>query len=211
MIARSRPEDGGPDPRIFLDFIVRHMGRIARAASRLEVLASDLELRAVEFLKTLGPAPGSTSVKQPARGALRGLSSREKERFQRAAEQGFSRMEYQRRKASGSAEVSIDGSPTFTLTPKLADLLEIISIGVPDPRDGFPSWRSFEDVWLLLEKRRLAGKRSKPRSIFELIRKLRVSFLDHGANPYFIQTRPGRGVRLALRAGARPVIDGEPS
>jgi len=188
------------DLRELLTTLLRFVRKIRRAASRMEELCDETELYLDERVKDLDRSshggPVSPPPDDPPPPGL-SLTGEEKERLLAEAEKGFSRMEFNRL-GNGDALVSIEGSSVFVVPPKLADLLEILRTGVPDPEDRLLPWKSYKEVVGELERMRPSRKRTGRKALRQLIHRLRRTFRRHGVNRYFIGTREG-AVRLAWR------------
>ena len=123
--------------------------------------------------------------------------SPEELRLMRAeAEAGVASMDLTFR-SDGSATVRVNGRPPFTLTPKLAALLDILAAPGRDAGDGLVGWRTRAEVAAALSKR--TGRSMSPTGVTQSIHVLRRTFRTAGENWLLFQKHSRLGVRFALR------------
>lgn len=187
---------------VFISGLRRRLAQLIRAVDRVERQLEQLDFWASSCAGASFGAAGPRGHVGGRPGAWRDSPGVAPSRLRAEAEAGFARLDVSRA-ADGSASVRIDEGKPFTLPAKLADLLEVLSAG-SDPATGFPPWRPPLEVAKLLGEKRCAppARAAGPprvKTIYELVRRLRTELAGHGVNPYFVQTRRGYGIRLALR------------
>ncbi len=95
------------------------------------------------------------------------------------------------------AFVRIDGAEEFDVASRLALFLEIISNGSCRESDGFSCWHSRAEIAEFLN--RTPGKQISPRSVTNLVHRLRKTLAENGANPFYVETLETKGVRFRYR------------
>ena len=106
----------------------------------------------------------------------------------------------------GFAVVSIDGGRKFVLAPQLAEVFRFIATGEKERSDKDPlvGWRSRDEVLdLLMES---AGRRFPRRYVNNLAHRLRQALRKAGYDWNLIQTHRQKGVRFALKRGAKLML-----
>ncbi|MGD0736465.1 MAG: hypothetical protein ABR976_15025 [Terracidiphilus sp.] len=113
--------------------------------------------------------------------------------------------------ANGSAVVSIDGGREFILARQLAEVFEFIATGDKDRsgKDSLVGWRLRTEILAFLENS--AGRRFHPRYVNNLVNRLKYALRKAGYDSSLIQTHRQKGVRFAIKRGARTLPDVSPS
>ena len=105
-----------------------------------------------------------------------------------------------------SAEFQVDGSTYFCLPPRLSQVLLFLASAPKAPEDALIAWRSREDLVGFL--RHQVGRDVPSRYLNNLVHILKNAFQKAGLDRRLIQTHKRKGIRLALKHLAVPVIVG---
>lgn len=222
MASRKPPTDPpGPDGAFahWKQDVLSLLIRLREYFAKAELVTDSLELMLEKLgSAAIGTAPGGVGQRTVSRGKVSRrkrapwnlLPPKERRLLEVEAEQGFFLLDFHRR-LDGSADARMGESRSFRLTPKLADLIEVLSSGAPGA-DGLMPWLSpalvAEHLYQLARGRKdTEAKLIRPQSVFMLAHRVRDILYRHAGNPFLIQTRAG-GLRLAYRPGAGPVIGG---
>jgi hypothetical protein len=166
---------------------------LERRAARLAEEGEEADALARFFADLVERLSGAAGVALPPRAA----QSSEAQRLMRAeAEAGAASLHVERR-ADGSADVSVNGRPSFRLPRKLALLLTVLVASRECDADGLLAWRSRAQVAEDLNKQ--TGGTASAASVPRLVFKLKKAFGDAGENWLLIRGDRERGVRVALR------------
>lgn len=103
----------------------------------------------------------------------------------------------------GSVEIAIDGGAKFSFGPRLADVFQFFASGDKDRsgKDPLVGWRSRADIIRFLEES--MGRIPRASYVNNLVHLLKRSLRRAGYDPSLIQTHRQKGVRFALKVGAR--------
>lgn len=167
--------------------------------SRLEEEADGLALDLASLADDLENGFVASASDRGAPTSRRGSGSDARDALRRTAEAGAASLAVTPR-SDGSADVQIDAGKSFTLSPALADLLEILASnrGREDER-GLVGWKTLEDVARLFEKK--SGRLLTTHAVTQQIYRLRRELFERGhANPWLVQTNRRMGARFALRS-----------
>jgi hypothetical protein len=191
------PADAAPagvvDLTALLKILKTLQRELERAAARLADEGEEADALARLFADLLERLSGVAGVAPPPRAA----PSAEALRLMRAeAEAGVASLHIERR-ADGSADVSVNGRPSFRLPPKLALLLCVLVARRECDADGLLQWRSRAQVAEDLNKQ--TGGTASAASVPRLVFKLKKAIRDAGENWLVIRGDRERGVRVALR------------
>jgi hypothetical protein len=185
--------DGGGLVRELRDLVRRQrllLERLSRAEELADGLAQDLS-QLESLIAGRGAAPARAAAAPRADGGDTRRSLR------RTAESGVGKVEI-RARADGTAEVRVDGGPSFALAPVLGDLLAVLSLDGGRAPDGLVAWKTLDEVAILLGKKtgRPVRRHTATQHIYRLRREL---FARGGVNPFLVQTHRRLGARFALR------------
>ena len=154
-----------------------------------------VEAAAVEIQDLLAGQPGASHR------ALRRRCARERA-ARRLIEDVVVTSVQLRQRPDGSADVSVNGRPSFRLPRKLTALLSVL-LAAPIAADGLVGWQSRADVAASLNK--LTGGATLPARLPRLVYKLREAFCDAGENRFLIRSHHQLGLRFALLRGSEGI------
>ena len=178
-----------------------HLSRLRHLVDRLD---GELDETLLAFESLLGPIPEATDTLDP--GGL-GTSSKSTKISRSVhkilkdlARPGTSRfrIDWPSKRA---AVVEVGDSGPFSLTPKLARLLDILASGKVESSEVFVPWKSLSDIGLELQIRAADAHPAKRHAVTELLRRLRLALLENHVNPFLVETHKTRGARLRYRPG----------
>jgi hypothetical protein len=182
---------------------IEELERQADSISRRQSVLSDLLAKAEELSDSLEHDSRSLTRHlsgDPRRGlpsGRGGVSRRELLRL--LAQEGAVSLEM-RPLGDGSFSARVDRQDWFVLSPRLAQLLEILILRERPSGDRFPPWRRLEEVAGKLEEK--VGRPFTPHAVTQLVSRLRRRLERAGVNPFLVATCRERGVRFLLADGS---------
>ena len=104
------------------------------------------------------------------------------------------------RQTDGSGIIEIDGAAVFELSPKLADLLDLLVSSAEVADDGFPAFVTYAKIRSAVGIHHgKKGATSSNHPAVQLVHRLRKAFEKAGLNPFFVDSDRARGVRILVR------------
>lgn len=183
------------------DAVFLAIRRQKAALSATTGLADSLQsiLDALLRAKSIGNGP-IQSVVQAVQDSLKVPDATLDAKLQKLARRGIGTIVISWRKDEW-ATVCVDDYAVFSLPPKLAALLELLISVQEVDEDGFPAFMRYDTVRVALG---IVSKRkpSHDRPVVQLVYRLRNAFEKADLNRYFVDSVPGRGVRILLRRAA---------
>jgi hypothetical protein len=180
--------------------LVKRVGRVSRATAHLLDAITDMEEELREVARAVA-ADSTGRLDAAVECGLLRVAKKHRQAVLRAAMAGAQTLEM-REAAKGGAVVRIDEGRAFRLSCADARLLRALTNGGPPDKDGFPAWRTYDQ--LAGELRRPNGQLPTRRAVVESVYRVRRALEASDLNPYLLKVdrKTGR-LRFLLRPAAQ--------
>jgi len=187
---QEKPKTKNKKPKTLLDRVVaihEETVKLDRAADKIEERLDRLSCVLSDLIADIA---GGSLVVPSLSSRPRGLSPKAgaKKILARIAMSGVRSLDIYR-SSDGYGVVTVDFGQSFSLTPKLTDLLEILASpeGTLPSADDFPPWKDKSDITRRLSKKYGYGHVTE-HSVVQNLSRLKRSLTVEGVNPALIQT-----------------------
>ncbi len=186
-----------------LNRLVKRVRRVSRMTADLLDAITDMEEELREVCRVASEDASGRLDAAVECGLLR-VARNKRQAALRTAMVGASTLEM-RAAAKGGAMVRIDEGRAFRLSRADARLLRALTNGGPPEKDGFPAWRTYDQ--LSEELKRTSGARPTRRAVVESVYRVRRALEASDFNPYLLKVdrKTGR-LRFLLRPAQRAAL-----